>query len=108
MNKGLIIAVALTISAAAGEAAVFAQQTSPPPQQDQTATPRRAERRARVEKRVAARFKKVDANGDGVISRDEWRRNPRAFDRFDTNHDGVVSADELKAVIAARVKRHRR
>ena len=107
MKKGLMIAAALAGYLALGDAAVFAQQTAAT-QREQTVTRRRTERRARMAKRFAARFKKIDKNGDGVISRDEWPRKARAFDRIDSNHDGVVSTDELRAVMGARMKRHRR
>lgn len=40
----------------------------------------------------------IDANGDGVISRDELRATAtRMFDRADRNHDGTLTADELNA-----------
>jgi hypothetical protein len=107
MKRGLMAAAALAACLAAGDGIALAQQT-PPAQSNQTRTTRRDARRARIAKRVARRFRAADKNGDGVISRDEWSRRPRAFDRLDTNHDGVVSADELNAAIAARMKRHRR
>lgn len=40
-------------------------------------------------------FRKVDADGDGQISRSEWEQNPpRAFDKLDRNADGMLSPDE--------------
>ena len=47
-----------------------------------------------------ARLKAADANGDGMISRDEAKALPRIakhFDEIDANHDGQVTADELRA-----------
>ena len=58
-------------------------------------------------------FKKFDANGDGKISREEWKRlveaapklkdNPKAadfiFDRLDANKDGFLSLDEYKKIV---------
>jgi hypothetical protein len=41
------------------------------------------------------RFRGMDVNNDGVITRDEWRGNARAFDRQDVNRDGVLSGDEV-------------
>lgn len=41
-------------------------------------------------------FRRLDTNRDHQISRDEWKRQPKAFDRIDLNHDGVLSAEELK------------
>jgi hypothetical protein len=52
-------------------------------------------------------FKKLDSNGDGGISLDEFKAGPRAqkdpakaeerFKKLDTNSDGKVSLEELKA-----------
>lgn len=43
---------------------------------------------------------RVDANGDGVITREEAAKFPRlatSFDQIDTSKDGKLSADEMKA-----------
>jgi hypothetical protein len=58
----------------------------------------RAQQRSRPEieaEREQARFRAMDADKDGVITRSEWRGNARAFDRFDINHDGVLSGAEI-------------
>lgn len=40
-----------------------------------------------------------DANGDGVISAQEFDDAAKArFQRMDANHDGVIDADELAAI----------
>ena len=48
-----------------------------------------------------ARLKKADANGDGMISRDEAQAGLpqlyKHFDEVDANHDGQVTAEELQA-----------
>ena len=41
------------------------------------------------------RFRSMDRNGDGVITRAEWRGNARSFDRHDRNRDGILSGDEI-------------
>jgi Ca2+-binding EF-hand superfamily protein len=55
---------------------------------------------------MAARFKKLDTNGDGKISRAEAQAgSPRLaarFDDIDTNKDGFITPDEMKA---AQVRR---
>lgn len=80
-----------------------------------------AERRARMEERCRAgpekcqaelqarseqRFKSVDANGDGRLTRDEAQKGmpgvARHFEQIDANQDGVVTMEELKAAHKAR------
>jgi Ca2+-binding EF-hand superfamily protein len=41
------------------------------------------------------RFRGMDADHDGVITRSEWRGNDESFREHDTNHDGVLSGDEV-------------
>jgi Ca2+-binding EF-hand superfamily protein len=36
-----------------------------------------------------------DANGDGQISRNEWRGNAQSFQNFDWNSDGVLAGNEV-------------
>jgi hypothetical protein len=43
------------------------------------------------------RFRGMDRNRDGVISRSEWRGNSRAFENQDWNRDGVLSGREVRA-----------
>ena len=45
------------------------------------------------------RFKQLDRNGDGKLTRDEI---PRLFDQFDKNKDGVVTREEAQAGMALR------
>jgi Ca2+-binding EF-hand superfamily protein len=39
----------------------------------------------------------MDADGDGVITRAEWRGSERSFEVHDWNHDGVLSGEEVRA-----------
>jgi hypothetical protein len=58
----------------------------------------------RIRQRADDRWKRLDKDGNGSISREEWPRNPEAFDRLDTNKDGLLTREEL----AARVTAHHR
>ena len=42
------------------------------------------------------RFRGMDANNDGVITRDEWRGSARSFERHDWNGDGRLAGNEVK------------
>lgn len=42
------------------------------------------------------RFKAMDQNGDGRISRSEWRGSARSFVVHDWNGDGVLSGEEVR------------
>jgi len=44
----------------------------------------------------AARFRGMDSNRDGRVTRSEWRGNDRSFDQHDWNDDGVLSGEELR------------
>lgn len=43
------------------------------------------------------RFRGMDQNRDGVITRSEWRGNARSFDVHDRNRDGILSGTEVRA-----------
>jgi Ca2+-binding EF-hand superfamily protein len=47
-----------------------------------------------------ARFKAMDKNGDGKVSRDEFPGRPAMFERVDGNKDGFLEASEVKALAA--------
>ena len=42
------------------------------------------------------RFKAMDRNRDGIITRDEWDGTPQSFRVHDWNRDGMLSGDELR------------
>jgi EF hand domain-containing protein len=44
-----------------------------------------------------SRFRGMDRNRDGVITRTEWRGNANAFRNQDWNDDGVLSGREVRA-----------
>jgi Ca2+-binding EF-hand superfamily protein len=50
------------------------------------------------------RFKALDKNGDGKVSRDEFTGRPAMFDRVDANGDGYLEAAEIKALVASAPK----
>jgi len=61
----------------------------------------RGQRSTRDGKVKPGKLKKVDANQDGIITRDEWKGRQEAFGQLDLNSDGVISKEE--AVNAHRV-----
>ena len=44
---------------------------------------------------VDPRLKGMDTNGDGAVTRQEWRGSDRAFRNHDWNNDNVLSGDEM-------------
>ena len=44
---------------------------------------------------TARRFRGMDTNNDGTITRSEWRGSARSFEVHDWNNDGILSGDEV-------------
>jgi hypothetical protein len=67
--------------------------------------PARRSADSRSEREAGGKWKKegqgkmrgLDRNGDGVITRAEWRGNDRSFQRHDHNGDGVISRSDVRA-----------
>ena len=93
---------------------VFAQAPTPQEgraarQQRLTPEQRRAARQGRGPRAPRGRraLKRLDADGNGAISRQEWTRRPEAFDRLDANKDGQITTDELGSARHRAAKRIR-
>ncbi|HYO11910.1 MAG TPA: hypothetical protein VE685_01800 [Thermoanaerobaculia bacterium] len=56
---------------------------------------RNDDRRCRESERLPMRFRGLDRNCDGMISRSEWRGNDVSFRQHDRNGDGMLSGSEL-------------
>ena len=56
----------------------------------------RARARGQQESRQPIRFAEMDANGNRVITREEWRGSERSFRVHDWDNDGVLSGDEVR------------
>jgi Ca2+-binding EF-hand superfamily protein len=52
------------------------------------------------DRQAQTRFRGMDADGDGVITRAEWRGGDQAFRQQDRNRDGVLSGTEIRGVVA--------
>jgi len=60
----------------------------------------REERAARFATRMTERYKQQDANGDGLLSKDEMGgRMRQRFAQVDKNADGYLDASEQQAMI---------
>lgn len=53
------------------------------------------------------RWRKLDQDGDGKISRSEWQRSEQAFDRMDTDKDGFLTKEELRSAAREFREKHR-
>jgi Ca2+-binding EF-hand superfamily protein len=105
------------ILAAAASALIATIASSAFANQDPTQAQRRQQMRAGERRRPdahlqrqrdpAERFKKLDANGDGTLSRAEWPRAVEIFDKLDANRDGALTITELQAG-RSQVRRRRR
>lgn len=64
--------------------------------------------RQNADAREQMRFREMDSDNDGVITRAEWRGNAQSFREHDLNHDGVLSGEEVYPRYENRADRSRR
>jgi len=78
-----------------GDASTRVSVTLPPDTRPARPAPT-PETPARPPSRSAIRFAPMDQNGDGVVTRAEWRGSQPSFDVHDWNRDGLLSGDEVR------------
>jgi len=125
-SAGIIFA-----GAALAQVAPTAQPATPPAVPQATPLPERVQTRDEMVSKVREHFAQLDANKDGVLTREEAdagrklfrerirtkfaerrahrmeKRDPNAaFDRLDSNKDGAVSRDEFAQHREQRIERH--
>lgn len=75
------------------------------PVQPSSANPGNGQANARADQRAENMFRRLDANGDGLLSSDEMPDALRAVrDMWDTNKDGFIDLNEYKAYFQAMVQ----
>jgi len=52
----------------------------------------------RKKRSIADRLKAMDADGDGNVSKEEFKGREELFERFDADKDGVISCTEVEAI----------
>jgi Ca2+-binding EF-hand superfamily protein len=50
-----------------------------------------------------SRLREMDTDADGNISRSEWKGKEEIFNRLDANKDGMLTRDELRSPNAAQI-----
>jgi hypothetical protein len=58
--------------------------------------------------KVNIRYRDMDRNKNGVITRQEWRGSDQSFDEHDWNNDGVLSGEEVATTGDKRGRRESR
>ena len=78
---------------------ILAQTPAPPPATSgQDPQPTASVRRKGGKGQGGKFMKKMDANADGKIARDEWTGKPEGFDKLDADKDGFLTAAEIREV----------
>ena len=67
----------------------------------------REKRRAEAETRRLEHFQRLDKDGNGVLSQDEWKERRGPFERIDADGNGSISYEELTEA-RKKMAQHRR
>ncbi|MBN1547175.1 MAG: hypothetical protein JW902_10995 [Syntrophaceae bacterium] len=49
------------------------------------------------------KYKGIDRNNDGVITREEWRSTSDAFNNLDTNRDNLLTENEFNSTQSSNI-----
>ena len=94
-----LIAPSATVLVKSANAGVYSKEDKKKPTRNRQED-RRNDRRQNGEddenENIDMRFAGMDRNGDGRITREEWRGNDVSFNQHDWNGDGVLSGDEVR------------
>jgi Ca2+-binding EF-hand superfamily protein len=94
-KQRFVFAVLLTFAFCTVALPVFAKDKDKGNGQDQSEA-KHGKQPKKSEPKQEMRFRGLDRNNNGIITRDEWRGDNRSFVKHDGNRDGVLSGDEVR------------
>lgn len=98
MRRQIIYLVLIVFSLSSISPVALAEKGQGKGKENKVKKEQKIQKRAKEAKEKGPKIKHygMDANNDGIITRDEWRGNDVSFRNQDWNCDGVLSGDELR------------